>query len=55
MAGFGALLRADIAAIFRNDPAATNLAEVLLYPGLHAIVYHRLAHRLWHWRIPFVP
>lgn len=55
MASFGALLRADIAAIFRNDPAATNLAEVLLYPGLHAIVYHRLAHRLWHWRVPFLP
>jgi serine O-acetyltransferase len=49
------LLRADVAAIFRNDPAATNLAEVLLYPGLHAIVMHRVAHALWRWKVPFVP
>jgi serine O-acetyltransferase len=55
MANFLRLLRADVAAIFRNDPAATNLAEVLLYPGLHAIVMHRVAHALWRWRVPFLP
>jgi serine O-acetyltransferase len=55
MRNFIRLVRADIAAIFRNDPAATNLAEVLLYPGLHAIVMHRIAHALWRWRVPLVP
>jgi serine O-acetyltransferase len=55
MGRFIAMLRADIAAIFRNDPAATNIAEVLLYPGLHAIVNHRIAHSLWRLGIPVVP
>ncbi|NJK81453.1 MAG: serine O-acetyltransferase [Chloroflexaceae bacterium] len=45
----------DVRAIFRNDPAARNLAEVLLYPGLHAIVLHRLSHYLWRRKVPFVP
>ena len=49
------VLRDDVLAILRNDPAARNLAEVLLYPGLHAITLHRVAHRLWARRIPFVP
>ncbi|MFQ3663437.1 MAG: serine O-acetyltransferase, partial [Chloroflexaceae bacterium] len=35
------VLRDDVRAIFRNDPAARNLAEALLYPGLHAIILHR--------------
>jgi serine O-acetyltransferase len=48
-------LRDDVRAIFRNDPAARNLAEVLLYPGLHAIVAHRFAHALWRRRVPFFP
>lgn len=38
-------LRRDISAIFARDPAAISLVEVLLaYPGLHAILLHRLAH-----------
>ncbi len=49
------VLRDDVRAIFRNDPAARNLAEVLLYPGLHAIVLHRLAHALHRRRVPFLP
>ncbi|MBC8076772.1 MAG: serine O-acetyltransferase, partial [Chloroflexales bacterium] len=48
-------LRDDVRAIFRNDPAARNIAEVLLYPGLHAIVLHRLANTLWQRRMPFFP
>lgn len=47
--------RDDIRAIFINDPAARNIAEVLLYPGLHAITLHRLAHALWVARAPFIP
>ncbi len=49
------VLRDDVRAIFRNDPAARNLAEVLLYPGLHAILLHRIAHALWRRRVPFIP
>ncbi len=48
-------LRDDVRSIFRNDPAARNIAEVLLYPGLHAILMHRVAHHLWNRRVPFVP
>jgi len=49
-------VRADYAAIFERDPAARNLFEILLaYPGFHAIESHRLAHRLWTWRVPVIP
>ena len=38
----------DIRTVFREDPAARNVMEVLLcYPGLHAIWMHRLAHFFW--------
>ncbi len=48
-------VRDDIRATLINDPAAQNLAEVLLYPGLHAIISHRLTHALWRRGIPFLP
>lgn len=50
-----AVLLADIRAIRETDPAARNLWEVLLYPGLHAITLHRLSHRLWRVGVPFMP
>lgn len=48
-------IRDDIRVIFRNDPAARTLAEVMLYPGLHAILIHRAAHALWQQGVPFLP
>ncbi len=43
-------IREQIDVIFREDPAATSVLEVLLcYPGLHAILLHRLGH--WLYRI----
>jgi len=45
-------LREDIKTIFRRDPAARNVWVVLSYPGLHALILHRIAHRLWNTRIP---
>lgn len=46
----------DIKVIYDNDPAAKNILEVILcYPGLHAIVAYRFAHRLYKWHIPLVP
>lgn len=46
-------LREDVAAIRERDPAARSAWEVLTcYPGLHALVFHRLAHACWRsgWR-----
>src|SRR3990172_3945902 len=41
-------LREDIASIFDRDPAARNGWEVLTcYPGLHALLIHRLARGCW--------
>ncbi len=43
-----ARLREDIACIRERDPAARSAFEVLTcYPGLHALVLHRWAHRFW--------
>src|SRR2546426_2737769 len=41
-------LRRDVRAVRERDPAARSALEVLLcYPGVHALAFHRLAHRLW--------
>ena len=41
-------LRSDIQCILERDPAARSTWEVLTcYPGLHAIMLHRLAHGCW--------
>lgn len=41
-------LRSDIQCILERDPAARSAFEVLTcYPGLHAVVLHRLAHACW--------
>jgi serine O-acetyltransferase len=42
------LIGGDIACVFQRDPAARSRWEVLTtYPGVHAVLLHRLAHRLW--------
>ena len=47
-------LREDIKTVFAEDPAARNILEVVfLYPGLHALWCHRLAHWLWEHRLRF--
>jgi serine O-acetyltransferase len=41
-------LSEDIQAVLERDPAARSKLEVLLcYPGLHAVLIHRVAHALW--------
>lgn len=41
-------IREDIKSVFERDPAARNTFEVLTnYPGLHALIFHRMAHGLW--------
>ena len=49
-------IKEDIKVIYEKDPAATNLAEVLFcYPGLQALISHRIAHKLAYWGVPFIP
>lgn len=49
-------MREDIAAAKRNDPAARGSIEVFfVYSGLHAVWWHRVAHRLWRRGARFVP
>ncbi|WP_427162215.1 serine O-acetyltransferase [Aliinostoc sp. HNIBRCY26] len=49
-------IRADFRIIFERDPAARNLLEVLFcYPGLQALMFHRLAHGLHGIGLPFIP
>ena len=45
----------EIKAAFKNDPAAKNIFEVLMYQGIWAIWFHRVAHILFSWRIPVLP
>lgn len=43
-----ALMKEDVLCVFDRDPAARNLPEILLiYPGVHAVLIHRISHRLW--------
>lgn len=50
------IFRKEIKATFERDPAATNFLEVLLtYSGLHALILHKIAHRLHALKVPFFP
>ncbi len=41
-------LKEDIGSVFDRDPAARNAFEVFTnYPGLHALLFHRVNHKLW--------
>lgn len=41
-------LKEDIAVVFERDPAARSTFEVVTtYPGFHAVLIHRLSHKLW--------
>ncbi|MEE3348971.1 MAG: serine O-acetyltransferase [Candidatus Gastranaerophilaceae bacterium] len=49
-------VKEDIQVIYDKDPAASNIFEVILcYPGLHALIAYRLAHRIYKWHIPLIP
>ena len=48
-------IRKEINAVFERDPAAKSLLEVLFcYPGLHAIMLHRVAHFFYSRRFFFI-
>jgi serine O-acetyltransferase len=49
------LLDSDVLAAFHGDPAAHSVDEVLLcYPGIQAMVHHRVAHRLHRLGVPLL-
>jgi len=49
------LLDTDVLAAYRGDPAARSVDEVLLcYPGILAVIYHRLAHQLYRSDLPLL-
>ena len=51
--GLFTLFREDIRSVLERDPAARNKFEVVLtYPGVQAILFHRIAHKFWNfnWR-----
>jgi len=52
---FGAI-REQFETVFREDPAAKSVIEILLcYPGFHAILLHRAAHKLYRMNVPLLP
>ncbi|MCX7715547.1 MAG: serine O-acetyltransferase [Clostridia bacterium] len=45
----------DIKAVLERDPAARNGFEVfLLYPGIHAVIWHRVAHFFYKCKLKFI-
>jgi serine O-acetyltransferase len=48
-------IREDVRCVFDRDPAARHVFEVLMtYPGLHAVLFHRISHGLWNIRLKFL-
>ncbi|OQW92357.1 MAG: serine O-acetyltransferase [Thiotrichaceae bacterium IS1] len=48
--GFFQHVREDIVCVFERDPAAkgrTKFEVLTTYPGVHAIILHRISHKLW--------
>ena len=55
LVGIRTLLDSDVTAAFAGDPAARSVDEVLLcYPGIHAMIHHRVAHRLYKLGVPLL-
>src|SRR5690606_7884846 len=49
------LLDSDVLAAFRGDPAARSVDEVLLcYPGVLAMIHHRIAHHFYNHGLPLL-
>lgn len=49
------LLDGDVMAAYRGDPAARSVDEVLLcYPGIIAVIHHRIAHHLYNAGLPLL-
>lgn len=54
--GMAVIFKDEVAAAKERDPAAKGAFEILLlYPGVHAIIMHRIAHALLKIGIPIFP
>ena len=50
------VIQQDVAAAVQGDPASRSPEEVMLaYPGIGALIIHRIAHQLWIRDIPLIP
>ena len=48
-------IKSDLSIVFDRDPAARSYLEILIaYPGVHAILIHRLAHKIWNIKLYFI-
>ncbi len=48
MTSFFKNIREDVNSIFDRDPAARSFFEIITtYPGVHAVIFHRLTHKLY--------
>jgi serine O-acetyltransferase len=49
-------LQEDIQAAYEGDPAAKSSMEVVMsYPGVYAVIVHRIAHELYRSEVPLIP
>jgi serine O-acetyltransferase len=49
------LLDTDVLAAYQGDPAARSVDEIVLcYPGVLAVIHHRIAHRLYRFGVPLI-
>jgi len=45
-------IKDDVRCVFDRDPAARTFFEVITtYPGVHALIFHRISHRIWNLRL----
>jgi len=50
------LFKFEIEAAMERDPAArSKIAIIVLYPGIHALIFHRLSHYLYGLKVSFIP
>mgnify|MGYP001182379625 CR=1 FL=1 len=50
-----ATLKEDFKVVFERDPAVRSVFEIIFcYPGFHALMFYRLAHALWNYKLYFL-
>ncbi|MBL7115600.1 MAG: serine acetyltransferase [Kiritimatiellae bacterium] len=50
------ILQSDINAAYEGDPAARSTMEIVMsYPGVYAVIVHRVAHLLYEKDVPLIP
>lgn len=54
--GILCILQEDVQAAYEGDPAAKSSMEVVMsYPGVYAVIVHRIAHELYREDVPLIP